>query len=102
MMVRRSIFDEVGGLNEYFATHYQDVDFCLQLRKRDLRNLFTPRARLVHHESASRGSFYDRLDRALLLDRWQTAIDEGDPYYSPHFSLDHVDYRIDIEASAAA
>jgi GT2 family glycosyltransferase len=102
LMVRRSTFDEVGGLNEYFGTHYQDVDFCLKLRKRGLRNLFTPRAALVHHESASRGSSYDRLDRALLLDRWQKVIDEGDPYYSPHFSLDHVDYRIDIDAAAAA
>jgi len=92
LMTRRSIFDEIGGLNEYFGTHYQDVDFCLQLRKRGLRILFTPHTTLIHHESASRGDSYDRLDRAILLDRWQSTIEQGDPYYNPNFSLDRIDY----------
>ncbi len=48
---------------------------------------------LVHHESATRGGFYDHVDRALLLDAWGETIARGDPYYNPLLSLDGADYR---------
>ena len=80
VMMRRADYGAVGGLQEMFATHYQDVDFCLRLRERGRRILYTPHARLIHHESATRGSRYDVMDRALLLDRWGSIISEGDPY----------------------
>ena len=83
LTLRRVCTEELGGLNERFATHYQDVDYCLRLRELGLRVLFTPRTTLIHHESASRGTRYDTLDRALLLDRWQSLIERGDPYYNP-------------------
>jgi GT2 family glycosyltransferase len=88
MLVPRRLYDAVGGLEEHYATQYQDVDLCLRLRRDGYRLLFTPRATLVHHESATRGGTYDRIDRALLLDVWQEVIARGDPYYSPHLSLD--------------
>jgi len=80
VMMRRADYGAVGGLQEMFATHYQDVDFCLRLRERRRRILYTPHARLIHHESATRGSRYDVMDRALLLDGWGSIISEGDPY----------------------
>jgi GT2 family glycosyltransferase len=93
LLVERRLFVELGGFDEHFATHYQDVDLCLRLRERGLRNLYTPRAVLFHHESTSRGDYYDHLDRALLLDRWGETIAQGDPYYSPLLSLAGADYR---------
>jgi GT2 family glycosyltransferase len=80
VMMRRGDYDAVGGLQELYGTHYQDVDFCLRLRERGRRILYTPRTRLIHHESATRGSTYDAMDRALLLDAWGTTISFGDPY----------------------
>jgi GT2 family glycosyltransferase len=94
MLVRRDLYEELGGLDVHFATHYQDVDFCLKIRRRGLRNLFTPRSVLIHYESASRGPQYDRLDRALLLDRWADTIARGDPYYNPWLSLAGSGYRV--------
>jgi GT2 family glycosyltransferase len=82
----------LGGLVDHYANHYQDVDLCLRIREQGKRILFVPRARLYHHESASRGSAYDHLDRALLLDSWGDVIARGDPYYNPNFSLDRYDY----------
>jgi GT2 family glycosyltransferase len=79
-MVRKSDYLAVGGLQELYATAYQDVDFCLRLRERGLRILYTPRARLVHRESATRGSRYDMMDRELLLDAWGKVIAAGDPF----------------------
>lgn len=99
MLVRRSLFHDLGHLDVHFATHYQDVDFCLKIRQKGLRNVFTPRSVLIHHESASRGSHYDQLDRALLLDRWGDTIARGDPYYNPWLSLDGSDYRVRSRAA---
>ena len=93
MVVRRILYLAVGGFDEHYATHYQDVDLCLRIRETGRRNLYTPRAVLVHHESATRGSGYDHLDRALLLDAWGETIARGDPYYNPLLSLSGADYR---------
>ena len=93
MLVRRDLFTELGGFDEHFATHYQDVDLCLRLRSSGARILCTPRAVLRHHESTTRGGHYDHVDRALLLDAWGETIARGDPYYSPLLSLSGDDYR---------
>jgi GT2 family glycosyltransferase len=92
MMIRKSLFHEIGGFNEHFFTAYQDVDLCLRLRERGLRLICTPRALVVHHESVSRQSYYDMIDRMLLLDQWESVIERGDPYYNPNLNLDRGDY----------
>lgn len=93
-MVNRRKFMLVGGLCERYQRHYDDLDFCLQLRGRGFRNVCVSTARLVHHESRSRGGKYDFTDRILLLDRWESQIDKGDPYYSPNFDRNSTDYRV--------
>lgn len=93
-MINRRKFMLVGGLCERFQRHYDDLDFCLALRNRGLRNICVSSARLVHHESRSRGNKYDFTDRILLLDRWESLIDRGDPYYSPNFERNSTDYRV--------
>lgn len=92
LMMRKSLFEEVGGFNPHFFTAYQDVDLCLRLRERGLRIISTPRAVLLHHESVSRQSYYDMIDRMLLLDRWEAVIEGGDPYYNPNLDLERGDY----------
>lgn len=93
LMVKRSLYDSVGGLNELYRTLYQDVDFCLRLREAGYRNIFVPAARLYHHESYTRKTDYDLLDRALMIDTWDTAI-AADPFFNTNFCRDAVDYQI--------
>jgi len=95
-MVSRRKFMLVGGLCERFQRHYDDLDFCLRLRSRGWRNLCVASARLVHYESRSRGLKYDFTDRILLLDRWESVIDQGDAYYSRNFDRDSTDYRVGL------
>jgi GT2 family glycosyltransferase len=94
MLIRRSLFNEVGGFNEHFFTIYQDLDLCLRLRERGFRIIYAPRAKLIHHESISRKKYYDLVDRFLLLDQWQDAIERGDPYYNPNLNLERGDYTL--------
>jgi GT2 family glycosyltransferase len=93
LMIRKSVYEEIGGFNEHYFTAYQDVDVCLRLRRRGLRIICTPRALLHHHEFISRTSYYyDIIDRMLLLDQWEDVIERGDPYYNPNLDLDRGDY----------
>ncbi len=56
LVVKRAVYEEVGGLDEArFAVGYNDVDFCLKVATAGYRNLWTPFAEMVHHESLSRG-----------------------------------------------
>lgn len=94
MMMRRDLYEEIGGFNEHFFTAYQDVDLCLKLRELKKRIIFTPHAKFVHHESASRGKYYDFVDRNLLLDMWEPLIKAGDPYYNSNFNVQACDYSL--------
>jgi GT2 family glycosyltransferase len=92
LMIRKALFNEVGGFNPHFFTAYQDLDLCLRLRARGLRVICTPQALLLHHEYTSRRSYYDMVDRTLLLDQWEDVIVRGDPYYNPNLHLQRGDY----------
>ena len=55
LMVRRAVFEEVGGFDERIAVALDDVDLCLRIRERGYRIVYTPEATLIHHEGATRG-----------------------------------------------
>lgn len=103
LLVRRSLYEELGGLDEGFAVALNDVDFCLRLRKHGLLNVFTPFAELYHYESASRGSDlngesakrYDK-ESERFREKWKEELAAGDPYYNPNFSLDRSDYTLKL------
>ncbi len=104
LLVKKSLYEEVGGLDEGFAISLNDVDFCLKLRERGLLNVFTPFAELYHHESVSRGlddngekaERYNR-ESACFREKWAAQLEAGDPYYNPNFSLDRSDFSLKVE-----
>ncbi|HEV3282083.1 MAG TPA: glycosyltransferase family 2 protein [Acidimicrobiales bacterium] len=86
MLVRRSVFEELSGFDENFAVGFNDVDFCIRLRRAGYRVLYTPHAELTHFESVSRGlSGYYR-DYQEFLARWNDLLGEEDPSYNPNLS----------------
>lgn len=100
LLVRREIFERVGGLDESLAVAFNDVDFCLRVREAGFRNLFTPYATLYHHESASRGSEGTPEKQArfareveIMKERWAHTL-RRDPFYSPHLSLEREDFSV--------
>jgi glycosyltransferase involved in cell wall biosynthesis len=95
LMTRKKTYSALGGLVEHYGTHYQDADFCLQIRQSGLRILHVPDVQLIHFESATRGTDYDLLDRLLFQDRWSNQLAKGDPYFHPVFSLDKLDYSLE-------
>jgi len=93
MMVRREVFENVGGFDEHLKVAFNDVDFCLRLLKRGLRNLVTPYAQLYHHESASRGFSLDPQEVGYMKRTWGPLL-ENDPYYNPNLTLHGGDFGL--------
>lgn len=109
LMVKKSLFDRAGGLEEGFAISLNDVDLCLKLRKMGLLNVFTPFAELYHYESISRGlddqgekaERYNR-ESAKFREKWKEELAAGDPYYNPNFSLDRSDFSLKVNGQEQA
>ena len=92
LVVKKKDYVGAGGFDEDFAVAFNDVDFCLRLKERGLRNIYVADVRLLHRESESRGK--DHLpaqarrfasELARLQERWGTE-DYSDPHFSPLFS----------------
>lgn len=95
LMVRKNLYEQVGGLDENFAVAYNDIDFCLKLRKLGLYNVYTPEALLFHFESQSRGSDmqgekHERFlkEAAHFREKWEEYLTKGDPFYNINLSKD--------------
>ena len=94
MVLRRDVFDAVGGLDETnLAVDYNDIDFCLRIRRAGYRVIWTPHAQLYHHESATRGrqrpsAQQQRYDRevAFMRSAWHSWL-HNDPAYNPNLTL---------------
>jgi len=93
LLVRRAIYEQVGGLDETLQVAFNDIDFCLRVREAGYRNVWTPYAEMIHHESATRGyettpEKHARFVReiAFMHERWGGVLD-ADPAYSPNLDL---------------
>ena len=101
LLVRTAAFDAVQGMDEGFTVAFNDVDFCLRLRKAGWRVVWTPYAELYHHESKSRGSDENDPEKkqrfageqARLYEKFGREAILRDPYYNPNLSLDYEDFR---------
>jgi len=103
LMVKKTLYDALNGLDESFAVALNDVDFCLRLRDMGLWNVWNPYCELYHFESVSRGSDLDgeraaRYEKEceLFRSRYAKLLEQGDPFYNVNFSLDRSDYTLKI------
>ena len=104
MMIRRDVWEKVGGLNESFVVALNDVDFCLRIRKAGYLIVWTPFAELYHYENKSRGhdssledgKNYERYqaERKRFYKLWRKELNAGDPYYNPNLTLDREDFSM--------
>lgn len=101
LMLPAKVYEQVNGLDESFAVAFNDIDFCMRIRKEGYLIAFTPFAELYHYESISRGDdespekrarFVSEVER--FLTRWKKELDEGDPYYNPNLTLDRENFSL--------
>ncbi|HEV8575056.1 MAG TPA: glycosyltransferase, partial [Dehalococcoidia bacterium] len=104
LMVRRDLFESIGGFDEDFLLCGSDVDLCLKVRGKGLRTVITPFARVLHHERATRGGRDYGEDCHTSYWRYQSYLHGGDPYFNPNISILSTtpQLRHPVEATAAA
>ena len=101
MMVKKSAFDAVGGLSEELAVAFNDIDFCMKLRKAGYLIVYNPYAELYHYESKS-GGLGDTPEKvarfnkeiATFEKKWPEILENGDPYYNPNLTLKSQDFSL--------
>jgi len=101
LMVRKEIFDEVGGFEESFPVAFGDVDLCLKFSHAGYLNVWTPYVELYHFESRTRGyeDTQEKMERAasekyFFRKKWSTFLLNGDPFYNPNLSLIYQNFSI--------
>ena len=94
LMTRIEMFDRVGGFDEALPAQASDVDYGLRVCEAGLRVVYTPYARLTHHESGGLSQVpVTSAERAHLEARWGARL-AADPYYNPNLTRLHLDYRL--------
>jgi len=101
MMVKRTVFEEVGGFTEAFKVGINDIDFCLKVRETGKLVVFNAHSLWYHYESKSRGyeNTPEKLERfegeiALFRERWAQILRDGDPYYNKNFVVELGPYKL--------
>jgi GT2 family glycosyltransferase len=94
LLARRDVFAEVGGFDEErLPVNYNDVDLCLKMRRADYLIVYTPFARLYHHESASQRCTAEPPEANVIRERWPEVL-QRDPYYNPNLSRTRADFSL--------
>jgi GT2 family glycosyltransferase len=99
LMTRRAVFESIGGFDaENFPNKFFDADFCLKLREKDFRIVFTPYAELIKIEEKRRLNLEKDAtvaEKDDFLKRWKKFA-ERDPFYNPNLSKKDASFSIEI------
>jgi GT2 family glycosyltransferase len=87
MMMRRNVFEQIGGFNEHYSLAFNDIELCQRTITAGYRVVYTPFARLIHREGATRVKQIPVKDIQLAYHQLKPLINLGDPYYNPNLSL---------------
>jgi O-antigen biosynthesis protein len=94
LLTRRDVFDEVGGFDEAsLPATFGDVDFCLKIRRAGYLIVYTPFAKLYHHESAIGHQTTESHEANVMRERWPEVL-QRDPYYNPNLSRERADFSL--------
>ncbi|WP_415980689.1 glycosyltransferase family 2 protein [Faecalicoccus pleomorphus] len=101
MMVKKSVFNDVGGFDEQFKVACNDVDLCLKIRKTGKLIVYDAFSLWHHYESKSRGyednqekiwRFNNEVER--FQKKWPDILKNGDPYYNKNFKIEHGPFQL--------
>lgn len=94
LLTRRDVFAKVHGFDEErLPVTFSDVDLCLKIRRAGFLIVYTPFARLYHHESGTRRRTVEPMETGVMRERWAGVL-EYDPYYNPNLSRERADFSL--------
>lgn len=101
LMMKRKLFEDLGGFDESLEVAFNDIDLCIRIRQAGKLIVYNPYAELYHLESISRGFEDTQEKQARFLSeidyfnsKWKKELLTGDPYYNPHLDLEQTPFRL--------
>lgn len=101
MMMKREVFEKIGGFEEQLSVAFNDVDLCLRTNEAGYLVVYDPYVELYHYESKSRGTedSEEKVRRfqceiEFMRTRWEKLLKKGDPYYNKNLSLSKWNYSL--------
>ncbi len=101
LFTKKSIYEEIGGMDEDFAVAFNDIDLCLKICQKGYWIVWSPYIELYHFESKSRGyetttSKVERFEKEtkMFKEKWKEFLKNGDPFFNINFSLESENYQI--------
>lgn len=104
LMTKKSIYEQVGGMDESMPVAFNDLDLCLKIREKEKLIVYDPFVTGIHYESKTRG--YEntpekiaRFEKEIekFQNKWHDIYENGDPYYNKNFSLNSCNYDIRVK-----
>ncbi len=101
MMMKRQVFEQLGGFEERLSVAFNDVDLCLRTVQAGYLVVYNPEVELYHYESKSRGAedseekvrrFQEEIE--FMRCRWMDLLKKGDPYYNRNLTLSKWNYSL--------
>lgn len=101
MMMKKEVFDALGGFEEKLTVAFNDVDLCLRTVQAGYRIVYNPHVEMTHYESKSRGAedspekvrrFQSEIE--FMRTRWIDFLKKGDPMYNPNLTLSKWNYSL--------
>lgn len=89
-MVRRDVFNEVGGYDEAYRLAFGDIDFCLKVYEKGYQNVYSPFAQIYHFEGSSRGYQTPHEDALRGYEQLEPYLINEDPFFSPNLSYSRI------------
>lgn len=101
LLMRKSVYEEIGGMDPGYQVAFNDADFCMRIRAKGYLIVFTPFALLRHDESKSRG-IEDTPEKAERFEseitrfkaEWPEILAKGDPYYNPNLTTREENFAV--------
>lgn len=86
MMLRRNVFEAIGGFSERYILAFSDIEICKRATDHGYRVAYTPFAKLYHFEGKSRGDHIPSIDIRVGVEDFMDLVESGDPFYNPNLS----------------
>lgn len=98
LMIKRAVFEEIGGFEEKLPRAFNDIDLCLKVRRAGYNIVYTPNAKLFHYESVSRGldNYKEKIFKEAVdfMQRKWSCYKYEDPYYNTNLTLQHENFSL--------
>ncbi|MCI0445898.1 glycosyltransferase [bacterium] len=82
LLIRRKLFEQIGGFDKrYSPAYWEDVDLAFEVRKRGLKVIYQPAARIIHFEGVTGGTDvnsgykkYQVRNREIFREKWASEL----------------------------